>query len=109
LTTAKENPVLKPSDLLQDVQLRLSTMACPSCRTRGLDLRIRCDLDVNECLYLAICEDCSAEYWIDRDTLPDGMGDICRVCGSAHCSLTLSCDAMTHRCAYGVSFTPCPH
>jgi hypothetical protein len=86
-------------------------MTCPSCRKRGLDLRIRCDLDSTECLYLAICEDCADEYWIDRDSAPTEIGDdqICGVCGSAHCILTLSCDAVTHRCTYGASQTPCPH
>jgi hypothetical protein len=103
--------VLKPTDLFNDVQLRLATVTCPSCHTQGLDLRIRCDMDASQCLYLAICDACAEEYWIDRDSAPTDLGEeqICRACGSPHCSLTLYCDAATHRCVYGVSYTPCPH
>jgi hypothetical protein len=106
----ESDPVLKPTDLLSDVQLRLSAMTCPNCHSRGLALRIRCDLDAGDCLYLGICEDCAAEYWIDRDSAPDEIeGPVCRVCGSPHCSVALYCDSVTHRCAYGVSYTPCRH
>jgi len=102
--------VLKPTDLLNDVQLRLANLPCPSCGGRGLDLRIRCDLDETECLYVAICDGCATEYLIDRDSAPAKIGDdqICGVCGSPDCCVTLSCDAVTHRCVYGASHASCP-
>jgi hypothetical protein len=79
----------KPTDLLRDVQLRLAALSCPSCAKGRLDLRLRCDISAAECLYLATCDHCAAEYWVDCDSLPEHAGDA-----------TFSCDAVTHRCTY---------
>jgi hypothetical protein len=81
----------KPTDLLNDVQLRLAALSCPSCARGRLDLRLRCDISSAECLYLATCDQCAAEYEIDCDSLPEHTADA-----------TFACDAVTHRCTYAI-------
>jgi hypothetical protein len=54
---------------------------------------------------VASCHDCHAEYFVDRDTIPEEPSHdhgVCPSCGSTTCAVTLECDAATRRCAYHV-------
>jgi hypothetical protein len=103
----------KTTDLVKDIQICLAFLPCPICERGPLDLRLRGGLSWADCVYVAVCECCATEYWIDRDSMPEGSEDhaneVCADCGSPHCRVTLCVDGQSRRWTYAVTHRPCTH
>jgi transcription elongation factor Elf1 len=103
---------------IAELQGRLSKSACPSCAKPKLDLRLRCDLGLHECLYLVKCGGCDTNYTISSesqsvakgtDTAGHGIMSLltCPKCGSATTELGFQCDVKTQGCFYTITCKAC--
>ena len=103
---------------LDEIQTQLSKAACPNCREKAFDLRLRCDLGEEECLYLVKCENCNTNYAIGAETkalakhrptvetlLASALS--CSTCGNAKTELGFQCDLTTKGCFYTVTCKSC--
>jgi len=102
---------------LDELQTQLSKTACPNCKQKDLDLRLRCDLGHEECLYLVKCGNCNTNYTIGAETKTlakhrPSVEDLffiltCSKCGSAKTELGFQCDLTTKGCFYTITCKSC--
>ena len=102
---------------LDEIQAQIFKTACPNCKENKLDLRLRCDLEQGECLYLVKCSQCQTNYTIGaetrglatrRPTVSDLLSLLtCQKCGSTRTELGFQCDLATHGCFYTITCRTC--
>jgi hypothetical protein len=102
---------------LEEMQTQLARTVCPSCRAKALDLRLRCDLGQDECLYLVTCGSCTSDFVIGAeskalaqhrpavDALLSSLS--CPTCAGAKLELSFQCELATKRCFYAVVCRSC--
>ena len=100
-----------------ELQAQISKAPCPGCRKPDLELRLRCDLGLQECLYLIKCRCCGTNYTIEAasETLASDTPLLhemfsvlaCATCGSSATEMGFQCDLNTRGCFYTFTCKPC--
>jgi len=102
---------------VDQIQSDLMKTACPSCGTKELDLRLRCDLGQGECLYLIKCARCGTNYAVaaqtkrlasHQPTTEDLLSTLtCAHCASTKTELGFQCDLTSKECFYTITCKAC--
>ncbi len=95
--------------MLTEEQLveRLQNVACPDCFQVDYELRMRCDLGLGECLYVASCHHCGHQF--DFENIAEFNKVMlriqhntherrCPVCGETELEAHFVCDLRKHEC-----------
>ena len=101
----------------EELQAQISKAPCPGCARQSLELRLRCDLGLHECLYLIKCRSCDTNYTIgttskdlaeDRPRLQEVLSVLaCGTCGLSMTALGFQCDLNTRGCYYTFTCKTC--
>ncbi len=102
---------------IEELQTQLTKTACPNCNKTKLDLRLRCDLGNDECLYLVKCGNCETNYTISTETkklskqrphLEKLLTTLtCPNCGSTKAEIGFRCDLASKGCFYTIACQAC--
>jgi hypothetical protein len=99
------------------LQAQISKVSCPACSKVDLELRLRCDLTLHECLYLVKCRRCDSNFTISSNSealaaeaplISDLFTKLaCVKCDSATAELGFQCDLRTRGCYYTFTCKSC--
>ncbi|MFQ6094299.1 MAG: hypothetical protein ACE5OR_16765 [bacterium] len=95
-------------DKLTKLQLKLREVGCPMCLHTKLDLSLRCEPGMEECLYVATCQHC--HYMFEVNTQTKTLAEMeeqwegklkekgCPKCGRDNMELNFRCDLHSKEC-----------
>jgi hypothetical protein len=95
--------------MLTDEELfeRLARVACPECLQMDYELCMRCDLGLEDCLYVAVCRRCRRQFDFENvPALDDLMQTLwnhareaaCPICGASELDARFICDTRRRQC-----------